>query len=151
MESTHDDATILQVVQTLLPDEHIRQCVRVPEGVSTMVYRIISAAATFYLRICPDADDDLLAEAAVHQRLAAMGLHVPMVLYATRYHPLLQRSLMITTAIPGRAMASTPPRPHDAIILSAVGRELAHINQVPVQGYGWITHVLPASATSRNR
>lgn len=140
-----EHTTIAEAVQALLPDQRVVQIERMLEGGSTIVYRITTLAATSYLRICPEADRNLLAEAAVHERLGAVGLHVPLVLHSELLHPTIQRSIMLTTAIPGRAIGYTDPPRHSASIMRAAGRELARINQVPVQGYGWLTSVQPTT------
>lgn len=49
----------------------------------------------------------------------------------------LDRSLMLTTAIPGASLDDVPPA-GPTLILRAAGADLARIHQVPVQGFGWI-------------
>lgn len=118
---------------------------RVVEGVSTCVYRITTHDETFYLRILPEEGQSFAPEAFVHQQLRQMGVKVPDVLYFEHYHEPLQRSVMITTGIKGIALSqSSTLSPHelDAILLEA-GRDVAHVNSIPVDGFGWIQRDQP--------
>src|SRR4029079_14613832 len=117
----YDDlTTVAQYVQTILSDRQNLRIERVAEGVSTIVYRIGSPLHTYYLRICPNAGVSLAAEVAVHRQLAALGLHIPHVLHFDPLHPIFQRSLMLTTAIPGRAIGyRQPPATAGAILQQA--------------------------------
>ncbi|HET9661852.1 MAG TPA: phosphotransferase, partial [Thermomicrobiales bacterium] len=49
----------------------------------------------------------------------------------------LDRSLMLTTAIPGASLNDAPPS-NPAPILTAAGADLARINRVLVDGFDWI-------------
>jgi aminoglycoside phosphotransferase (APT) family kinase protein len=140
-----DPIAIAQYVETLFPAPQKPRVERVAEGVSTIVYRISSAEHTYYLRIAPEAGVNLAAEVAVHRHLAALGLHIPNILHFEPLHPLFQRSLMLVSAIAGQAIGYTEPPPGVRAILQQAGRELAHINQVPVQGYGWANSIAPHS------
>jgi aminoglycoside phosphotransferase (APT) family kinase protein len=91
----------------------------------------------------------LAAEVAVYEQLEALGLHVPQVLHFEPLHPVFQRSVMLTTAIPGRAIGYRQPPPAAGAIVRQAGRELARLNQVPVLGYGWANSLAqPADALS---
>src|SRR5947208_7832225 len=73
-------------------------------GISTSVYRIIYPNETFYLRLLPDAHDSFASEVAVHTRLRQMQVKVPEVIHFEHFNEILQRSIMITTAIKGEAV-----------------------------------------------
>lgn len=140
----HDAARIAHYVATLVPawrDLHVE---RVAEGVSTIVYRVCAADHIAYLRICPDAGVSLAAEVAAHRQLIAMGLRVPQVLHFEPHNPIFQRSLMLVRAVPGRAIGSQPP-PRVDLVLRQAGREIARLNQISVQGYGWANRIVPTT------
>jgi aminoglycoside phosphotransferase (APT) family kinase protein len=143
VEQLEDLFTITDFVRSTLATDAALKVARVAEGVSTIVYRIDAGAQTYYLRILPEPDASFAPEVAAHRRLRAAGLHVPEVIYFEHHSPLFGRSLMLTTAIPGRAIGhSQPPAAVQQIVIEA-GRELARLNQVAVQGYGWVRRDSP--------
>lgn len=111
---------------------------RVTEGVSTRVYRICRAGETFYLRVLPEVGASFAPEAYVHALLRARGVKVPEVIYVERYNDALERSVMVTTAIAGRHIGHCRDIAGMWRTLIAAGRDLAIINSVPVDGFGWI-------------
>ncbi|MEO7002192.1 MAG: phosphotransferase [Ktedonobacterales bacterium] len=125
---------------------------RVQEGVSTRVYRIRQHRGrrddtTLYLRILPEANASFASEVLAHTQLKARGVAVPDVVYWEPCHPTLDRSIMLTTAIPGASLASSwreLKRQDRQRILHAAGRDLAVINRLPVAGFGWIRRDDPA-------
>jgi aminoglycoside phosphotransferase (APT) family kinase protein len=113
---------------------------RVPEGVSTFVYRMLRGEDTFYLRVLPEEGASFAPEVAAHTLLRQRQVNVPEVLYFEQRNELLQRSIMMTTAIKGRPLSQSPTLPvemREAIVTEA-GRDLALINSVPVEGFGWV-------------
>jgi aminoglycoside phosphotransferase (APT) family kinase protein len=134
---------IAQFARTILAPCTQLTVVRVPEGGSTIVYRIDTGERTYYLRILPEPDASFAPEVATHNRLREAGLHVPEVVFFEHYNGLFQRSLMLTTAIAGQAVGHDDPPAAIPQILHQAGRELAIINQVTVQGYGWIRRDSP--------
>jgi len=136
---------IAQYVATLVPASHDLQIERVAEGVSTIVYRVRAADHTAYLRICPEAGVSLAAEVVAHQQLIALGLRVPHVLHFEADHPVFQRSLMLVSAVPGRAIGAGQPPLRVDLVLRLAGREIARMNQIPVQGYGWANRIAPTT------
>jgi Ser/Thr protein kinase RdoA (MazF antagonist) len=140
-----DIAIVAQYAQSILPEPQIAQVERVAEGGSTIVYRVRGALRTYYLRICPEEGVSLGAEAAVHQRLSAIGLRVPRVLHVEPLNLVFQRSLMLTTEIPGHAIGDARPYQMADAIVRQAGRELARINQMLVQGYGWANRLAQPS------
>jgi fructosamine-3-kinase len=118
---------------------------RVFEGVSTEVYRIWHENSVFYLRILPEPDATFTPEVLVHQLLRARNIHVPEVIYFVPCYPPLQLSVMVTTAIPGIAVGfDNKPRDMQQVFVAA-GQELAVINSIPVDGFGWLRRQGPES------
>lgn len=72
---------------------------RVAEGVSTWVYRMTSRKETFYLRVLPEEGASFAPEVAAHILLRQRQVNVPEVIYFEQCHDLLQRSIMVTSAI----------------------------------------------------
>jgi aminoglycoside phosphotransferase (APT) family kinase protein len=108
------------------------------EGMSTVVYRIQTADMTYYLRVWPEPDESFAPEVTVHRHLRMAGVHVPDVVHYEHQNAVFQRSVMVTTAITGRAIGYAQHPPTVAAIVRRAGRELARINQMAVEGYGWI-------------
>ena len=116
---------------------------RVQEGVSTWIYRIDRAGQIFYLRVLPESNATFAPEVLVHQLLCAQQLRMPEVIYYEHQNPTLQRSVMVTTAIPGNAIGygADSCRIYRAVIQA--GQELAVINSIKVDGFGWIRRDSP--------
>ena len=131
-----------------LPEASDLQIARAAAGVSTIVYRIGCPAGVYYLRIHSEPGATFAAEAAVHRRLRALGLHVPVVLHMDPLHPVLGRSLMLTTAVAGQAIGYVRPPAAAPAVVRAAGRELAILNQVRVHGYGWLNRLARPSGAS---
>src|SRR5205823_4788530 len=130
---------IEKVVRHILPSISF-MVERVAEGVSTFVYRILCGDETFYLRVLPEAGASFAPEVAAHTLLRQRQVNVPEVLYFEQRNELLQRSIMMTTAIKGRPLSQSPAltvEVREAIVTEA-GRDLALINSVPVEGFGWV-------------
>ena len=119
---------------------------RVTEGVSTRVFRIHRAAETFYLRVLPEAGASFAPEAYAHALLRTRGVKVPEVIYVERYNDVLERSVMVTTAIEGQHIGHCRDRAGARQALVAAGRDLTIINSVPVDGFGWIVRDSGAGA-----
>ncbi len=120
---------------------------RVAEGVSTHVYRIIFERETFYLRVLPEEGASFAPEVTVHERLRQMHVKVPEVIYFEAYNELFERSIMITNEIRGQPISQSHSLSEEtrAEILREAGRDLAAINSVSVEGFGWIRRDLPKS------
>lgn len=112
---------------------------RTSEGVSTEVYRIFRGEQIFYLRLPVDGTGSFAAEAAVHTELRRLGAAVPEIVHYELFEDELHRSLLLTTEIPGGPMSTDVPAP-EALprIYRAAGRDLALVNQIAVDGFGWI-------------
>jgi aminoglycoside phosphotransferase (APT) family kinase protein len=107
-------------------------------GGSTPVYRLRSATEVFYLRLSETPDATLGPEARVHALLRERGVRVPDVIFFEPFDETLGRSVMITSEIAGEPVAARELDATTRRIVREAGRELAIINQLPVQGYGWI-------------
>jgi aminoglycoside phosphotransferase (APT) family kinase protein len=113
-----------------------REIERAPGGMSTPVYRLRIAEETLYLRISEDPGGSMRAEAAVHEHLRAAGVSVPE-LVAVDDAPEIGRGVMLVREIAGEPLAGADGVDR-APILRAAGRDLARINAVAVEGFGWI-------------
>lgn len=113
---------------------------RVTHGVSTWVYRIAHGETTAYLRVLPEAGASFAPEVLVHWRLRALGVRVPEVIYFEDGYAPLQRSVMVVSEIHGSPLASSAgfaPSQLDTIA-TAAGCDLARINAIAVEGFGWV-------------
>lgn len=126
------------VARRLFPTGPI-QVERVLSGISTYVYSIVFDNRTYYLRVLPEEGASFAPEVAALTRLRKHDFHVPEVVYFEEYNQILERSIMVETEIKGQALSKS--------VLSAAefedvgreaGRELARINALPVEGFGWL-------------
>jgi aminoglycoside phosphotransferase (APT) family kinase protein len=127
------------VIRHAFPAKPIR-VERVAEGGSTYVYRLTTEHERFYLRVLPEEGASFLPEVEVHRRLRENGVTVPEVVYFESINELVQRSIMVTTEIPGTPISGPPylsPIELERIV-EAAGEDLARINSVVVNGFGWI-------------
>lgn len=138
MESHENITLVTRYVRSLLPEASTLTVERVTEGGSTIVYRIQLPSTTYYLRIWPERGESFAPERIVHDRLHAAGLHVPQVIACEYENALLERSIMLTTAIAGKSVGYGQHPTAVAHIVREAGRELAYVHKIPVQGYGWI-------------
>lgn len=113
---------------------------RVTEGVSTYVYRILFPHETFYLCILPEEGASFAPEVTVHTQLRHMQTKVPEVIHFEHYNELLQRSVMVTAEIKGQPLSQSSTLSQEQIeeVLGEAGRDLARLNAVLVEGFGWI-------------
>jgi aminoglycoside phosphotransferase (APT) family kinase protein len=121
------------VVRVLGPGTAIE---RVPGGVSSPVYRVDRGGEIVFIRLAEELGGSMRVEAAVQEHLRAIGVAVPEVL-AVDAGAELGRGLMVLREVPGRPLAGSggvDPTP----VLRAAGGDLARINGVEVEGFGWI-------------
>lgn len=111
---------------------------RTPDGVSTQVYRLQRGPETFYLRIAETADENLETDAELHRRLRDLGVRVAEPVFVEPFDAAIDRSVMITTAVPGVSLADVTSQQTAESVVREAGVDLALINQVPVEGYGWV-------------
>jgi Ser/Thr protein kinase RdoA (MazF antagonist) len=134
-----DIQRVRMVVKQLFP-ACSPQIERVAIGVSTYVYRILVRNTIRYLRVLPEEGASFVPEAEVHTRLRQMQVRVPEIIFVEPYNELLQRSIMLTTEIPGQSLAQSPHPGEKALaeIAREAGRDLARINSLTVDGFGWV-------------
>ena len=130
--------TIQQLVASALPSLRVTAVERVPQGVSTYVYRLYCGDIRYYLRVLPEEGASFAPEARVLELLHERGISVPQVIYYSHRERSLGQSVLVTTEIPGRALAEVGIREHTAAVLFEAGRMLATINSLPVDGFGWV-------------
>jgi aminoglycoside phosphotransferase (APT) family kinase protein len=140
-----DQAAITIYLERLLPPRERLMIERVAEGGSTIVYRVRSGGGTAYLRIAPEEGVSLAAEVAAHRQLAALGVRVPAILEYEPHYPPIARSMMLVGEIAGQAIGYSSPPPAAEAIVAQAGRDLALVNQIVVQGYGWANRVAAGS------
>jgi aminoglycoside phosphotransferase (APT) family kinase protein len=115
------------------------RCERTPEGVSTQVYRLVRGPEPFYLRVAEEPDENLETDAELHQRLLALGVRVPRVVFVEAFDATIGRSVAITTEVPGASLAAAACRPAVArAVAEAAGEDLGMINRLTVDGFGWV-------------
>ncbi|MBC8077988.1 MAG: hypothetical protein H7Y32_18060, partial [Chloroflexales bacterium] len=117
---------------------------RVREGVSTEVYRIVADEVVTFGRVLPEQGQGFASEALAHQLLRARGMRVPEVLYVEHRNPALERAVMITSAISGGPIGHNADPAALADGLADAGREMALLGKVPVDGWGWIAREAPS-------
>jgi aminoglycoside phosphotransferase (APT) family kinase protein len=129
---------VVRVVATIFGSSLDSAIARMGEGHSTFVYRVRRGEMTWYLRVLPEEGDSFAPEARVHALLRERGVRVPDVLYWEDRNPLLQRSVMVTSEIPGQPVSRHAYIDTLPAILAEAGCDLARVNSVPVAGFGWI-------------
>ncbi len=110
----------------------------VKAGVSTFVYRVRFGEQVYYLRILPEDDQTFAGEVRAHELLTRRGVKVPRVIHYEPCNNLVGRSLMIAGEVPGAAVQDSWPESGFERIMQEAGEQLALINQVPVEGFGWV-------------
>lgn len=141
---------IKEVLKEIFPGDPV-SVERVAEGVSTYVYRITFPRETFYLRVLPEEGASFAPEVTVHTQLRHMQIKVPEVIHFEHHNELLQRSVMVTAEIKGRPLSQsfTLSQQEMEAILGEAGRDLARMNDVLVEGFGWIRRDSPETGYLR--
>jgi aminoglycoside phosphotransferase (APT) family kinase protein len=126
---------------------------RVKEGGSTCIYRIHFPHETFYLRVLPEEEASFAPEVAVHMQLSQMHVKVPEAIYFEHFNELLQRSVMVTTEIKGQPISQSATFSEEKLreIVEEAGQDLARLNSVPVEGFGWVRRDQSETETRRLR
>ena len=117
---------------------------RVDDGVSTWVYRVVRSGETYYLRVLPEEESTFAPEVRVHQAIRGIGVRAPEVLHYEAVHPLVGRSTVLTTEIPGQPLHHCTSPDIVRAVLREAGRDLARTNSIPVAGWGWISRDMAA-------
>jgi aminoglycoside phosphotransferase len=134
-------ATVAELLRAIFPAARLA-AEYVPESHSTEVYRVWRDDEVLYFRVLPEQAASFAPEAYVHDIAHQQGLHVPSVIYYEHNSATLQRSVMLTTAIPGRSIGYRSRPSQAPQIVRQAGRELAILNRTPVRGFGWIARAL---------
>jgi aminoglycoside phosphotransferase len=113
------------------------------------VYRVRRASETFYLRVLPEVGASFAPEARALTLLRERGVRVPRVLYVDPCDEAFQRSVMLTSEIAGRDLGHRAVDDATRLILYETGRDLALLNEIPVDGFGWVRRDLDASPELR--
>ncbi len=111
---------------------------RTSSGTTTQIYRLQTQEAVHFLRVAEDQSDRYGVEVLVHERLLALGVRVPGIVYYEPFDPALDRSILITTEIPGQPISEFRGAGGPQATLRAAGRDLALINSIPVNGFGFV-------------
>ncbi len=148
MAEQRPESSVVQQIASATLGENIT-VEPVTEGVSTYVYRLLRGSGVLYLRILPEVGASFAPEVMVHMLLHRQGVRVPNVVYWEDRNTLVERSVMITTAIAGTQIDRADPGTNARNILRAAGRDLAVLNHVPVDGFGWIKRDAPGDTQLR--
>lgn len=130
--------TIAMIAKEIFPASTLYSIERVDEGMSTYVYRITGGSDTLYLRILPEEGASFAPEARAHELLREREIKVPEIMYVEHLNEDLQRSIMVTTEIAGEHVGHCSSAQDIRNVLIEAGRDLAVINSIPVDGFGWI-------------
>ena len=129
------EKTAAKIAAEYLPG--VRSAHRVPEGVSTYVYRVETEGDDCFLRFLPE-DATFGVEVLAQQKLTELGLPVPRVLHYEPIEPLTGRSMMLTARLPGEALSPAAPEEVLRPVLRQAGQMLKWLHSVPVAGFGWV-------------
>lgn len=115
----------------------VRSVRRVPQGVSTYVYRAETDLGVVYLRFLPE-DATFGAEVFAQKKLEELSVSAPKVLHYEAREPVTGRSLMITEKLGGEALSPQASPEILRSVLRQAGRQLKKLHTVPVAGFGWV-------------
>ena len=135
-----------QIAARALPGSDPSVVERAESGVSTQVYRLRRRGQAFYLRVAEGPDASLGPEVLVHRLLRERGVRVPEVVHFDPFNEALDRAVMVTAEIPGHPIARGDANVDLGAVLVEAGRDLAAINGVAVEGFGWIRRDRRAAA-----
>lgn len=110
---------------------------RAESGVSTPVFRVLVSDKPFWVRLGEEPGERRNGEVAAHRLLYAGGIPVPEVIRYEPCPPELDRSITLTSHVPGMPLADVQAGSWLPTLAADVGRLLAHINRIPVHGFGW--------------
>jgi aminoglycoside phosphotransferase (APT) family kinase protein len=143
-----DPTNLRLLLDRLFPEAGSVASERMRSGGSTQVYRLDRAGENLYLRFGEEAVDSFSPEAWVMQQLVERGARVPGVVLVEEFAPEVERSVMVTTEVPGEplqigGMGSDGADHLRREVLAAAGRDLALINSLPVAGFGFVNRRRP--------
>ncbi|MDQ3327667.1 MAG: aminoglycoside phosphotransferase family protein [Chloroflexota bacterium] len=126
------------VIEEMFPPARSTNVERVVAGGSSQVYRIRRDAAVYYLRFAEQPGESLAPEARVHELLRERGVRAPKIVHRAPTSTAFGRSFMVTSEIAGRPVAECSDRTSVRRILTEAGKDLAIINKLPVDGFGFL-------------
>lgn len=132
-------APSVEIVAQVLKNcgESMRTVCRVPQGVSTYVYRAECASGVKYARFLPE-NATFGVEVTAQRKLCALGVSVPHVLAYQPREPLTGRSMMLTAELPGEPLTGNEPQEVLTSVLHEAGRQLRLLHSISVDGFGWV-------------
>jgi aminoglycoside phosphotransferase (APT) family kinase protein len=133
-----DAAAIHALVVRVFPGETKVRWERTPEGSSTQVYRVDRGDDTFYLRVAEESHEDLGVDAQLFEQLRRQGIKAPKAIFVDRLPPPVDRSVLVMTAVAGQSLAVGADEATARAATREAGRDLALLNMIDVQGFGWI-------------
>jgi aminoglycoside phosphotransferase (APT) family kinase protein len=110
---------------------------RVADGVSSLVYRVRRGSETLYLRLAEEGED-MAPDVEVHERLRGLGVRVADIVHYEPFADEIGRSVALTTEIAGTSLIDCTDERTSRIAARAAGRDLAVLNTVETQGWGFI-------------
>jgi aminoglycoside phosphotransferase (APT) family kinase protein len=110
-------------------------------GVSTPVFAVEVDDGMYYARLGEEPGERRDAEVAAHRILTGAGVPVPAIVRYESAPAELDRSIQLTSRMPGGALADLPAGEWLPEVGRAAGEALARINAVPVRGYGWVRDI----------
>lgn len=134
----------ISIALSKLSDFKDCKIVHMGEGVSTEVYRLEGVGVNYYLRL-KDPDESASAEVLAHKLMLEKEAKVPRVVYSRDFDEDLGRSFLVTSEVAGTPLRTVGGNT-DSILYDA-GKDLALINSVKLERFGWIdaTKVYTAS------
>jgi aminoglycoside phosphotransferase len=102
------------------------------------VYRVFRGSEVFYLRIAEQADENLETDAELHHRLRSLGVRTAGIVHVEPFNADIGRSTLITTQVPGVSLTEISSPTVAAAVVEEAGVDLALINQLPVDGFGFV-------------
>jgi aminoglycoside phosphotransferase (APT) family kinase protein len=125
---------------------------RTPAGVAAQVYRVRTSGRVLYARVAEQDHEDLSVDAALLEHLGGLGVRVPRVVHVEPSEAALGRSVLIMGEVAGEPLAVCRQERAARRVARAAGGDLAVLNGVRVQGFGWVRRkapVWPLRGTSR--
>lgn len=116
-------------------------------GGSTEVYRVRTRDDIYWLRLAEDPGEDRSVEYHAHITLRRLEVRVPDILMFEVAPPELDRSACLTSHISGIPFTEYPDQKVARHGAESAGRDLATINAVRTEGFGWIDHQQAGSPT----
>ncbi len=108
------------------------------EGVSSAVYRVDCDNRVAYLRLGETGEQNLTTDARLLEHLRQLGISVPEIIDVDPFNERLGRSVLIMTEVAGNDLGKCDDEATSRRVVYQAGAELAVINSVAVDGWGWV-------------